>query len=120
MNYQKVWGVMNDFEESFNRITTLEWMISELQDAVDKEDLNQVNELTSAMTSYIGVYTDQYDRASKRAWNNTVGEVAKEENPYRVYDYSSVSYDDVLNYEEDTMIDLYNSKDDSTTKEENL
>tara|TARA_E500000318_G_scaffold13317_2_gene12442 strand:+ start:1339 stop:1662 length:324 start_codon:yes stop_codon:yes gene_type:complete len=85
MNYDKVWEVMNNLEESFNRIVPLEQMIDDLQEAVDNGDSKSVMYLSKAMKSYMPVFMSQYDKASRRAWNNTVGEVRKEDEPYRDY-----------------------------------
>jgi len=98
MNYNKTWEVMNDLEESFNKISSIEFLISELQEAVDKGDTNHINDVTAALSAFMPVYIENYDRASKRAWNNTVNEVAKIDNPYKSSKESNFSYDDVLEY----------------------
>jgi len=85
MNYHKVWEVMNGLEESFNRIIALEHMIDDLQEAVDNGDSQSVMYLSQAMKSYMPVFMNQYEKASQRAWNNTVGEIRKEDEPYREY-----------------------------------
>jgi len=98
MNYNKTWEVMNNLEEAFNKISSIEFMISELQEAVNRGDTNHINDVTAALTAFIPVYIENYDRASKRAWNNTVNEVAKTDNPYKSSNDMSVSYDDVVQY----------------------
>ena len=37
MDYQKTWEVMNELEESFNRIVTIETLISDLEAASNSE-----------------------------------------------------------------------------------
>ena len=98
MNYNKTWEVMNNLEEAFNKISTVEFMVEELINAVNKDDMNHVNNIANALLAYLPVYTENYDRASKRAWNNTVGEVAKVDNPYKTSRTAGVSYEDVVKY----------------------
>ena len=98
MNYNKTWEVMNNLEDAFNKISTVEFMAEELINAVNKDDMNHVNNIANALLAYLPVYTENYDRASKRAWNNTVGEVAKVDNPYKTSRTAGVSYEDVVKY----------------------
>ena len=108
ISYNKTWEVMNGLEESFNRIIALEHMIVDLQEAVDNEDKQSIIDLTHAMNAFISVYIRQYEKASQRAWNNTVGEVRKIDNPYHVKD-DEVDYDEIIKYEETlTKIDYNN------------
>ena len=72
MSYNKTWEVMNDLEDSFNRITTLEKMIDDLNDAVNNDDRDAIVDLSAAMTAFMPVYIRQYEKASRRAWNNAV------------------------------------------------
>ena len=97
ITYNKTWEVMNDLEESFNRITALEKMIDDLNDAVNCGDQDAIVDLSAAMTAYMPVYIRQYEKASQRAWNNTVTEVSKFDNPYRSK-LNDVTYDDVVTY----------------------
>ena len=97
ITYNKTWEVMNDLEESFNRIITLDGMIDDLNDAVNCGDQDAIVDLSAAMTAFMPVYIRQYEKASQRAWNNTVTEVSKFDNPYRTK-INDVTYDDVVTY----------------------
>ena len=97
ITYNKTWEVMNDLEESFNRIITLTGMIDDLNDAVNCGDQDAIVDLSAAMTAFMPVYIRQYEKASQRAWNNTVTEVSKFDNPYRSK-LNDVTYDDVVTY----------------------
>jgi len=97
ITYNKTWEVMNDLEESFNRIITLTGMIDDLNDAVNCGDQDAIVDLSAAMTAFMPVYIRQYEKASQRAWNNTVTEVSKFDNPYRTK-LNDVTYDDVVTY----------------------
>ena len=83
MDYRKTWEVMNDLEESFNRIITIETLVNDLESASNEGNLEEIRVITKALVSYLPTYLNQYDKASKRAWNNTVLKVAETDVPYR-------------------------------------
>ena len=93
ISYNKTWEVMQSLEDSFNRIVSMEQMVNDLQEAHSNNDEESVAELINALKSYMPVYVRQYERASQRAWNNTVGEVRKLDNPYRNYETEDVEID---------------------------
>ena len=103
ISYDKTWEVMNSLEESFNRIVTLEQMIDDLNEAVNNEDRQSIIDTSHAIAAYLPVYIRQYETASRRAWNNTVIEVAKIDNPYKSTNGTNINYDEVVKYlESDT------------------
>lgn len=107
ISYNKTWEVMQSLEDSFNRIVSMEQMVNDLQEAHSNNDEEAVAELINALKSYMPVYVRQYERASQRAWNNTVGEVRKIDNPY--HNYEEVDYEDVVKYlQEDELPDYSN------------
>ena len=91
---------MNSLEESFNRIKALEDMVEDLNEAVNKGDQESIVELSQAISAYLPVYIRQYEAASQRAWNNTVLEVRKIDNPYSSVKDSKVKLEETLKYEE--------------------
>tara|TARA_B100001142_G_scaffold88316_2_gene90157 strand:+ start:1639 stop:1992 length:354 start_codon:yes stop_codon:yes gene_type:complete len=93
ISYNKTWEVMNGLEESFNRITTISQLAEDLVEAVNNDDRQSIVDLSHALNAYVPVYISQYDKASKRAWNNTVGEVRKIDNPYHAKNDSLISED---------------------------
>jgi hypothetical protein len=103
ISYDKTWEVMNSLEESFNRIVTLEQMIDDLNEAVNNEDRQSIIDTSHAIAAYLPVYIRQYETASQRAWNNTVLEVRKIDNPYSsvkidklsVENQTKVNYDNI-------------------------
>lgn len=117
LTYNKTWEVMQGLEDSFNRIVALDNMITDLQEAYENNDDDAVAELIPALKAYVPVYVRQYEKASQRAWNNTVGEVRKIDNPYRLTE-NELDYDDIVKYEYNT---LESSEDyyDSTYQQEN-
>tara|TARA_Y100001968_G_C19258719_1_gene668138 strand:- start:238 stop:564 length:327 start_codon:yes stop_codon:yes gene_type:complete len=83
MDYNKTWEVMNNLEESFNRIKALEDMVEDLVEAVNYGETQSIVDISHAINAYLPVFINQYDKASKRAWNNTVIKAAQEDVPYR-------------------------------------
>lgn len=106
MDYQKTWEVMSDLEDSFNRIVTIETLVSDLEAASNRGDLEEIQIISKALSSYLPTYLHQYDKASKRAWNNTVIKAAEVDVPYRAQRSPSLHqkdlYSEVVKYYEQT------------------
>ena len=83
MDYQKTWEVMQGLEDAFNGIITVQTLLDDLDAAVNRKDMDDIQNVTKALMHYVPVYIDKYDRASKRAWNNTVVKVGETDVPYR-------------------------------------
>ena len=80
MDYQKTWEVMNSLEQSFNRVTTIGDLINDLSESLEREDLTDSRMILNALKAYYPAFLEQYDRTSKRAWNNTVVQLSKDLN----------------------------------------
>ena len=94
LNSEKVWEVMNDLESSFNEITTLSGLIEFIEESLQSNNTQQAKEGVEAMKSFMKVYLAKYDKASRRAWNNTVTKLREHQHSY---DYEEIS--DFLNHE---------------------
>ncbi len=66
------WKVMNDVEVAFSEITTFNFMLEQLQEAVDNGRTNEIVDLTLALNAFMPVYTDNWDRKFKVAWEHVV------------------------------------------------
>ena len=88
IDYDKTWETMNNLEVAFNKIQALDAMVEYLQGAVDADDKEVIKQTTDAIADYLPTFIEQYDKASKRAWNNTVLQlqVPKERTPMDEYD----------------------------------
>ena len=62
IEYQKTWEVMNGLEEAFNKINTVEFMVDELNDAVSRNDTEQIAEISCTLMTYLPVYLSHYER----------------------------------------------------------
>lgn len=97
MDYQKTWEVMQALEDSFNRITVIETLTNDLETASNKNDFEEVKVIIKALANYLPTFVSHYDKASKKAWNNTVVKVAEDDVPYRA---KKDLYDEVVKYYE--------------------
>ena len=99
IDYQKTWEVMNGLEEAFNKIATVEFMVDELNDAVSRNDTQQIVDISAALMAYLPVYLSHYEKASRRAWNNTVVKVAENDVPYRFDTETLTENEDEVKYD---------------------
>ena len=99
IDYQKTWEVMNGLEEAFNKIATVEFMVEELNDAISRNDTQQIVDISAALMAYLPVYLSHYEKASRRAWNNTVVKVAEDDVPYRYDTEKLISDEDEVKYD---------------------
>mgnify|MGYP007029080026 FL=1 len=105
IDYQKTWEVMNGLEEAFNKIATVEFMVDELNDAVSRNDTQQIVDISHALMAYLPVYVSHYEKASRRAWNNTVVKVAEDDVPYR-YDTEELKEEQIpFKYSDDDLLE---------------
>ena len=84
MDYRKTWEVMQGLEDAFNGIGTVETLLEDLTAAVNRKDLKEIEVVTKALVHYLPAYIERYDKASKRAWNNTVIKASEVDVPYRI------------------------------------
>ena len=63
---------MNDLETSFSEITAFNFMLEQLQDAVDNGRTNEIVDLTLALNAFMPVYTTNWDKKFKVAWEHIV------------------------------------------------
>ena len=68
----ETWKVMNDLEDAFSNIATFNFMLEQLQDAVDNGRTDEIVDITHALNAFVPVYTDNWDRKFKVAWEYVV------------------------------------------------
>ncbi len=66
------WKVMSDLEVAFSEITTFNFMLKQLQEAVDNDRTKEIVDLTHALNAFMPVYIDNWDRKLKVAWDHVV------------------------------------------------
>ena len=70
----KTWDVMNKLEESFSNINAISFMLEELTEAMDNNRMDAARDIAHALNAFLPVYTDNWDRNFKKAWNEVVSE----------------------------------------------
>ena len=66
------WKVMSDLEVAFSEITTFNFMLEQLQEAVDNGRTNEIVDLTLALNAFMPVYIDNWERKYAVAWEHVV------------------------------------------------
>jgi hypothetical protein len=66
------WDVMNKLEEAFSNINSISFMLEQLQEAVDSNNYDKMVDVSLALNAFLPVYTDNWDRKFKDAWNEVV------------------------------------------------
>ena len=63
------WKVMSDLEEAFDKITTFDFLLDRLQEAVDDDNRLEVVEITHALNAFYHPYCQNWDDKFKKAWD---------------------------------------------------
>jgi len=72
MTIDKTWKAMNDLDEAFSRITTLDFLAEQLQGAIDSQNELEIVDACLAMNAFIPVYTKNWDHKFKTAWDQII------------------------------------------------
>ena len=68
----KTWTVMNDLEEAFNQITAFSFLLEQLQEAVDSNDIQRIVDTTAALNAFYSPYCTNWDIKFNAAWKHVV------------------------------------------------
>ena len=71
-NYDKTWELMNELEQSFSHITTIEFLSNKLVEASDSNNRQDFAEISHALLAFIPVYTKDFDEKFKKCWEEVV------------------------------------------------
>ena len=66
------WTRLNDLQDAFNQITTFDFMLKQLQDAVDDQEMDKVVDLSHALNAFYPVFADNWDTKFKEAWDHFI------------------------------------------------
>ena len=66
------WKVMNDVGVAFSEITTFNFMLEQLQEAVDNGRTKEIVDLTHALNAFMPVYIDNWDRKFRDTWDHVI------------------------------------------------
>ena len=68
----KNWKVMNDLEEAFNNVVTIDFIAKQLQEAVDTNDSRRIADVSHALTAFLPLYSKNWDVKFLAAWEAVV------------------------------------------------
>ena len=66
------WKVMQQLEDTFNQITTLEFLVTELNEALNNKRTDEAIAAAHALECFLPVFASTYDRDFKAAWDQVV------------------------------------------------
>ena len=66
------WKAMNDLEEAFNEIGAFEFLLDQLQEAVDLQEWRKVVDTSHALLAFLPPYIQNFDDKFKVAWKQTI------------------------------------------------
>ena len=66
------WRALNDLEEAFSQITTFDFLLTQLQEAVDNNDRQQIVDTTLALNAFYHPYCNNWDKKFKEAWKEVI------------------------------------------------
>ena len=72
MTLEKTWTVLNDVEQSFNQITTFDFLLEQLQEAVESDDRESIVDITHALVAFYGPYCDNFEKKFNKAWEHII------------------------------------------------
>ena len=64
---------MQAVDDAFTKISTIDFLLEQLQEAADVSGNLEVVDISMALNSYLPVFTRHFDEKFKQAWNQTVG-----------------------------------------------
>lgn len=66
------WTVMNDLKEAFNQITTFDYLLEQLEEAVNANETQKIVDITAALNAFYLPYCDNFDKKFSKAWNTFI------------------------------------------------
>ena len=66
------WKVMNDLDDAFNEIGTLDFLLDQLQRHVDEQNQQGIVDTSHALRAFLPPYIHNFDEKFKVAWKQTV------------------------------------------------
>jgi len=98
MNYDNIWEVMNDVEEAFSQVTTIEFLTNQIQRAVNDGDINSINDAAHALIAFVPTYQKNFDEKFATAWTQVVTPL---HDPITNYN-GNLNYSEICKYYKDS------------------
>jgi len=71
----EVWKALNAVQESFNEIHTIEFLVEKLEKAVEEGDLATIANASISLSSFLPMYTKNWEETFHDAWKVCGGNV---------------------------------------------
>jgi hypothetical protein len=78
--YDEVWELMNDLEQSFSHIATIEFLSGKLVEASSSNNRQDVVDISHALLAFVPVFTKNFDENFKKCWEGVVTPELKDYN----------------------------------------
>ena len=103
MKDKRTWEILQDLEDAFDKVITIEFLAERLQLALEKNNMSDIIDITHALNAFLPVFIQNYDENLKKTWNHVVKRdyecvVKKQKDTIGIDSY--VEYEDILKYEE--------------------
>ncbi len=98
MNYDTIWECMNDVEEAFSQVTTIEFLTNQIQRAVNDGDTNSINDAAHALIAFVPTYQKNFDEKFATAWTQVVTPL---HDPITNYN-GNLNYSEICKYYKDS------------------
>ncbi len=80
MTVDKTWKVMNDLDQAFSKITTIDFLVDKLQEAIDSQEKIKIVDACLALNAFIPIYTQNWDDKFHTAWKHVVTKTSQKNN----------------------------------------
>ena len=98
MDYDTIWSCMNDVEEAFSQVTTIEFLTNQIQRAVNDGDINSINDAAHALIAFVPTYQKNFDEKFATAWTQVVTPL---HDPITNYN-GNLNYSEICKYYKDS------------------
>ena len=102
MDYDTIWSCMNDVEEAFSQVTTIEFLTNQIQRAVDAGDIDSINDAAHALIAFVPTYQKNFDEKFSTAWKEVVKPL---HDPITNYN-ENLNYSEICKYLKDNEVSL--------------
>ena len=90
-NYDEIWTCMNDLEEAFNKVSTIDFLSEQIEQAVNFGDTDTINDAVHALRAFLPMYQKNFDQKFTKAWDKVVVPLHKDSK-------IDTKYQDVVKY----------------------
>ena len=63
------WQALNNLEEAFLQITAMDFLLEQLQEAVNEDDRQQIIDVAAALIAFHSPYCKNWEKQFSRAWD---------------------------------------------------